>query len=196
MERINKQYATIYIDRTGECLKDSDFISEKIIDDYYSTPGFLQWNFYLICTEKAFVSEPEYAEQREEFLNNEKYARKFIVSEQDLEQYLEKNFPDFKNEIISEPRVILVKGDNWRDCLRKVRGEKSRNKNFIVKMGKQRDESMLTSISNMDYLRAQLIKHPNRKLIFGTHISGEFSIAQKKFKVFMDNEPIVNEEKM
>jgi len=184
MERIDKQYAVIYIDRTGECLKSSDFTSEKIIDDYFSIPGFLQWNFYLICTEKAFISELEYAEQREAFLNNEAYTRKLLVSESDLEQYLEKNFPDFK-PVVSEPRVILVKGDNWRDCLRKVRGEKARNKNFIVKMGKQRDESMLTSISNIDYLRAQLIKHPNRKLIFGTHISGEFSIAQKKFKIFL-----------
>lgn len=196
MEKLFKGYAVIYIDRTGECLKSSDFTPDKIIDDYYSIPGFLQWNYYLICTDKAFISEPEYAEQREEFLNNEKYTRKFIVSEQDLEQYLEKNFPDLKNETIFETRVVLVKGDNWRDCLRKVRGEKSRNENFIVKMGKHRDESLLTSINNMDYLRAQLIKHPNRKLIFGTHISNEFFLAQKKFKIFMDNNAIANEEKM
>jgi hypothetical protein len=36
----------------------------------------------------------------------------------------------------------------------------------------------------MDILRAKLIKEPNYKAIFYTHLGSEFGIAEKKFKLF------------
>ena len=50
MERIDREYAIIYVDKTGESLVNNDskhdeYSTNEIISDYYKQSGFLQWNF-------------------------------------------------------------------------------------------------------------------------------------------------------
>ena len=42
----------------------------------------------------------------------------------------------------------------------------------------------MDSITKMDLIRARLVKYPEFKATFYSHITNEFSIAEKKFKLF------------
>jgi hypothetical protein len=52
--------------------------------------------------------------------------------------------------------------------------------------GWYRDESLNYSLIEMDKLRARLINEPNLHGVFYTHITNEYSLAEKKFKIFQN----------
>ena len=185
MERLQRKYAIIYIDREGETLKKdedkvkSDFTTEDMVSDYYTQSGFLQWNFYLILPE-SLVSK----KQKKEIESNDSYTRKYVIPDTALESFVEDHFPILKGKV--RKQVKLVKGDSYVDAITKALNVQRKNGVELVELheGCHRDYSLDFSLKNMDALRARLIFNPELQIIFYTHISNEFSLAEKKFKLF------------
>lgn len=188
MERIDKKYAIVYVDRTGESLADPQpgdgYTTKEIIDDFWKNSGFLQWNMYLIIAEENVE-----AGQKGEIEDNDLYVRKLVVPDKNIDAVIENLFPEMEGTM---GKIILVKGKTRHDA-------RTRAFNILLKMNEAGDNSfnatsgwyhdidLMTSISNIDKMRAKLIKE-KENVIFYTHLSDEFNIAEKKFKLFTDDE--------
>lgn len=213
MERIDKQYAIIYVDRTGESLKNFDNRSDggfdsEMITDYYNVGekgnGFKQWNFYLII-----AAEHVPADMVETIQDNDVYARKIILRESEIDAFIENRFPDLRDE---RGTLTIAKGKDWKDAKRlaaevgglstksyllkreleeALDGSFRRRNKKTFKGSWYRDHSLMYALTEMDKLRAQLIRDPDMDVIFFSHISNETNIAEKKFKLFKKEEPAV-----
>jgi hypothetical protein len=179
IEKINKGYAFIYVDREGESLTyGEDFTHEDMISEYYNMPGPIQWNFYLIIA-KEFVPKNKV----EEILDNDKYTRKLIVPLTQIDSFIKERFPDVMSEV---GKMTLVKGRNWADALELFKKEKALNDpSKSVYPSWYRDDSSLDTLNKMDILRAELITNPKLDCIFYTHLSSEEGWAKKKFHLFI-----------
>lgn len=178
MERIDKGYAILYVDREGESLIINEDLSDNnMVSDYYSNGGPLQWNFYLIIAKEVVPIERE-----EEILNNETYTRKLIVPKDEIDNFIEERFPTVGNEV---GKMTLIKGRNWSDALELFKKEKSLNGSSRSSFPSwNRNESTMDTLTKMDILRAELITNPKLNCIFYTHLSGEYNLAEKKFYLF------------
>lgn len=184
MRKIDKGYAIIYIDDEGESLKHDDFEFGELGNVYYKTPGNIQWNYYLIVPNEYFTT----SEQLDDFLENDKYTRKYVMRREEINSFIEEMFPDLKEE---HGVIELVKGKNRSDSLYKAiqkRLELELGNKYISISSFMRDDSAMETLTNMDKLRAKLIKEPESKYIFYTHISNEMNLAEKKFKLFINQE--------
>jgi hypothetical protein len=184
MEKIDRGYAVIYIDRTGESLVvenenyKMDYTTKDMVSDYYNESGFRQWNFYLIIP-KSLVRE----EDIENIENCDKYTRKYVVDDEDIDIFIEEKFPIMDNE--NKGSILLIKGKSWVDTLEKAYDKQD---DYTLYKSWYREDSLMDSLEKMDELRASLIKRPNLKAMFCTHISNEMGIAEKKFKLFLEDE--------
>lgn len=184
MERVDREYAIIYIDREGETLKVTDesrredFATNEMVTDYYNHSGFLQWNFYLIIP-KELVKE-------EEILNIEEnsiYSRKYVIPTAEIESFIDDRFPKLTEK---RGQITLVKGTNWEDAT--FLASKYLNTEFTsIIPSWYRNESLMFALTEMDILRSKLIKNPDSVVIFYTHLSNEYSLAEKKFKLFKND---------
>lgn len=184
MELITRPYAFIYIDRDGEMLKESDFTSNEIINCYYNNNGFLflQWNFYLIISKES-VAKSNFSEQN--IIENDIYTRKYVVEEKKIDDFINNLFP-IPGEKLG--KIKLIKGIDFNDATKKANDYLKENDEFTLIPSWYRDHSLMYSLKHMDFLRADLIKYPSMCFVFYTHISNEFTIAEKKFKIFEESE--------
>jgi hypothetical protein len=190
MRKIDKRYAIIYIDDEGESLKhDSDnYVNEQIGDEYYQLPFdknteecILQWNCYLIVPTKYFTTP----EQLDEFLDNDKYTRKHAIKEEEIDLFIEKMFPDLQEE---HGVIELVKGINRSDSVyQAIRKHDELGIEYKLIDSYYRNDSMMDTLYKMDKLRAKLVLEPESKFIFYTHITNEMNLAEKKFKLFIND---------
>lgn len=191
MERIEREYAIIYVDKTGESLvandsKHDEYSTNAIISDYYKQSGFLQWNFYLIIAREAIMlHESEKIDDKIKSIeNNEFYCRKYVIESEKIDAFIAERFP-----VLQENRgvIILVKGDSYRNAKNLgykeyIKPENQLNANVIGSW--YRNYNSMYTLTEMDKLRAELINNHGKRVIFFTHNSHEFSLTEKKFKLF------------
>lgn len=180
MERIERPYAIIYVDRTGETLLSADFTPNDVINDYYNNPGFLQWNYYLIVAKEAIGER-----SKEEIEKCDFYTRKHVIEESKIDEFIADRFPEMK---ASHGTMIIVKGESWSSTMKDATPILEKNKDSKVIFSWYRDESSMFSLNEMDKVRADMIKNSDYNTIFCTHITNEHAIAEKKFKLFLNKE--------
>jgi len=185
MERIDRKYAIIYVDRIGESLTKPDYVTEEMINDYYNHAGFLQWNYYLIIA-KEFVN-PDDIKTIEE---NDYYCRKYVQEDNGIDLFIDGWFPILKP---NRGSITLVKGNTYIEAEDLACRAYAKTKSDSLHMSWYRNNSLLYSLTKMDKLRVSLNEHPNARTVFGTHFSNEYSLAEKKFKLFMKSEDVVQE---
>lgn len=109
--RSNDQpYQYFYFDCSGEVeQKDiGDFSRNILHKDYYSNPGYLQWNFYL-----AFLIDKKVSKQiKKNVEQNEDFARKFLVEVDKLDEWLDRIYNVNRLDEKSLKRNL---GDIWRE---------------------------------------------------------------------------------
>jgi hypothetical protein len=194
MKKIERPYAIIFIDTEGETLKEDvdNFTTSDIITDYYNSPGFLQWNFYLIVPEEIV------GERKNEVESNCTYTRKHVLKSSDIEQFIIERFPEMDE---TTGKIRLVKAERWDGIKEKVDAVTEEMCNEESNLEEEiewieswyRNESLMYALEQMDILRAELIKNPNKRVVFYSHISNEFNIAEKKFKIFEPNYKVKEE---
>ena len=187
MKRIDKKYAIIYIDSKGETLEMEDeericddFATYDMISDYYNLEGFLQWNVYLIVPREKF----EFESDIKEFEDNDKYVRKYAVSSDKIGRFVEKNFPDMGTDV---GKIKLIHTKNHKESKAALKSQQQKSSWFLWESSFNRDLNIFDTLSKLDEVRVKLIQNPHPLsplVIFCTHIDGEFSLAEKKFKLF------------
>jgi hypothetical protein len=202
MEKIERGYATIYIDREGETLVDDrlGIWTEQMINDYYSIPGSLQWNYYLIIptdvlpkAKWAFENpdaptEEELKKLKKRITNDDTYGRKYVLLPGNVDLFIHNFFPPFVPEQREEfGKVVLLKGKSRKDVKMKLRelGKLEPYKHYLPIDSFHRNFSSLKSLYELDYLRKQLLRNPEMKILFYTHISNEHSWAKHKFNFLL-----------
>ncbi|EHI99065.1 SMC domain protein [Clostridium sp. DL-VIII] len=106
-------YQIYYVDYSEEWKSDTfdieEYLEKYISDNYYTNPGFLQWNFYLIMLYEPEIIDSNLKNKITEIQKNESYCRKYIVNEKQLENWLDKkcNVEIEKDENISEDLAEL-----------------------------------------------------------------------------------------
>jgi len=86
-------YQIFYFDCSQKWLEDNFDLEkdlEKLItNDYYSNPGFLQWNFYMVF---LYNSKAVPEEKKGIIEKNEEFARKFVLNYELLDDWLDKKY--------------------------------------------------------------------------------------------------------
>jgi len=180
MKRIDRKYAIIYVDDTGETLNTDDFVTDDMISDYYKDSGFLQWNYYVIIPEDL-VPNDEIIKLIE---NNDKYARKIIVKRDKIKSFLERAFPKLRQ---SMGEIGLVEGENWGEARDNCDLYLEDHPKAFPVPSFSRNYSDFGTLTKLDNLRAKIIKKPDSNYVFYTHIKHEMSLAKKKFKLLTTN---------
>ena len=67
-----------------------EYLEKYISDNYYTNPGFLQWNFYLLMLYESEIVDSNLKNKITEIQKNESYCRKYIINERQLENWLDK----------------------------------------------------------------------------------------------------------
>ena len=109
----NKPYQIFHFDYSHHLVNTSNvnfeqyfeqYLTKLFADDYYSNAGFLQWNYYLIFLNDSIVDD-----NKEIIEKNEKYARKFILDYNELEDWLNKkyNIEPYQSSIINKDLSLL-----------------------------------------------------------------------------------------
>lgn len=89
----DQTYAVAYVDFADEVVERSlqlrDFQERILADDFFDAPGDLRWNKYLyIVAGPKSKSNPQYAAAKTAIEADKDYARKRVISEDDLESLL------------------------------------------------------------------------------------------------------------
>ena len=107
----DKPYQVLYIDCSNSWANE-DFDAKKLesyqegilLHDYYKNSGALQWNFYY-----AFIAEEDRIQnnlaKKKAIESDELYARKLVISENELDQWLS------KIENLSKPSETVIEQD-------------------------------------------------------------------------------------
>lgn len=198
IEKIERGYATIYIDREGETLVDESlgFWTNGMVTDYYSIPGAIQWNYYLILPDTALrkatwafenpdsPTDEELKKLKSKIINNDTYGRKYVLLPENIDLFIHNFFPPFVPEQREEyGKIILLKGKNRKDVkmwLRKL-GRTKQYKDYLPIDSYLRNFGSMKTLYELDYLRKQLLRNPNMKIVFYTHITNEHNWSRQKF---------------
>lgn len=66
-----------------------EYQNRFIIEDYYSNPGSLQWNYYLIfIIDTQEYNKPNFQELKKEIESNNDYSRKYLIAENNIDEWL------------------------------------------------------------------------------------------------------------
>lgn len=181
MEKIDKEYAIVYIDWDGATLREKNYATDEIISDYYSNPerSFLAWNQYIIIPLDLVGS----FEEVEKIQAEQKYTRKYVIERGDIKTFIEDRFPDLTEDVGT---VTLVKGRNWEDAVIKAHEERYKSPSGILRASFYRDDSSMDTLTYLDEMRAFMIRHPSANHIFFTHLSDEYFWAKKKLGFLKD----------
>lgn len=85
----NITYQVFFIDTSEKWIETgiSEYLENIVIEKYYQTEGFLQWNYYYIfITEKEILEKN--IERKKEIENDEKYTRKSVLTEEEFEGWV------------------------------------------------------------------------------------------------------------
>lgn len=104
-----KQAGIYYMDLSGEIPVDTfnEYQEKLLADEYYNHPGNLQWNLYLLLLQDTV--NPEIKEKIE---RNDKYARKYVFSESQFEDFFQLE----KSNAVVSSNIVL----QWKETLKKV----------------------------------------------------------------------------
>lgn len=112
----NKTYQIIFIDTTDNWCNDdySSYLERVVIDRYYQTEGFLQWNFYyyIITTSEKLK---EHNQRKKDIENDDTYTRKEVLTEAEFSDWVN-SFKDISN--ISSDTISNDLYTNWVNYLR------------------------------------------------------------------------------
>jgi hypothetical protein len=173
MERLDKKYAIVYIDRDGEWIECDNFSDNSIISDYYELPGPMQWNFYYIVPESKIGEHT-----KEEIEAEQHYTRKFVIPDDQIDSFIKERFPDMGE---THGTIEIIKGKNYVDACNKARDAKKEKLYNCIIESPYRDKSMMDTLVEFDSLRADLIRNPGQEVLLYTHFSDEHFLARKKF---------------
>lgn len=86
-------FGIYYIDAGSSPLRKGfnidDYQKEFIIKDYYSNPGSLQWNYYILfILDKTEYIKPEITKLKRDIESNREYSRKYLIAENNLDDWL------------------------------------------------------------------------------------------------------------
>ena len=181
MKRIDRKYAIIYVDTNGDTLLSEDNTSHEMITDYYNNGGFLQWNFYLIIAKECIknVEGITAAEHIKIIEKNDNYTRKYVVPKAEIKDFLKKQFPIMQK---ARGKMNLILADTFWEAKKLAMVKKS--KNILLYSSYNRYVNLDLTLHALDALRNDLINNPKMVGIFYTHIQNEYSLAEKKFKLF------------
>ncbi|PKP43153.1 MAG: hypothetical protein CVT93_00800 [Bacteroidetes bacterium HGW-Bacteroidetes-10] len=105
-----KQAGIYYLDLSGEvCVETFNEYQEKLLaDEYYNHTGNLQWNLYLLLLQDTVNPEA-----KEKIERNDKYARKYVFTESQFEDFfrLDKSDTVVSSNIVLQLKETLKKVD-------------------------------------------------------------------------------------
>ena len=104
-----KQAGIYYMDLSGEVLVDTfnEYQEKLLADEYYNHPGNLQWNLYLLLLQDTINPET-----KEKIERNDKYARKYVFTESQFEDFFRLD----KSDSLVSSNIVL----QWKETLQKV----------------------------------------------------------------------------
>jgi DNA repair exonuclease SbcCD ATPase subunit len=104
-----KQAGIYYMDLSGEIPVDTfnEYQEKLLADEYYNHPGNLQWNLYLLLLQDTVNPEA-----KEKIERNDKYARKYVFTESQFEDF----FRLEKSDAVVSSNIVL----QWKETLKKV----------------------------------------------------------------------------
>lgn len=104
-----KQAGIYYMDLSGEVLVDTfnEYQEKLLADEYYNHPGNLQWNLYLLLLQDTVNPEA-----KEKIERNDKYARKYVFTESQFEDFFRLD----KSDAVLSSNIVL----QWKETLKKV----------------------------------------------------------------------------
>ncbi len=111
-----KTYQIIFVDTSNKWCEDNplQYIESTVIDKYYQTEGFLQWNFYYyFITTKEFLKANSL--KKIEIENDETYSRKSILTEEEFTEWVN-SFDSISK--ISKNEISNDLYSNWVNYLR------------------------------------------------------------------------------
>lgn len=112
----NEAYQVIFIDTTDNWREEnySQYLESVVIDRYYQTASFIQWNYYYyIITTKEKINES--IGRKKDIENDETYTRKAVLTEVEFTDWV--NSFDSISEI-SEDSISSDLYSNWVNFLR------------------------------------------------------------------------------
>lgn len=104
-----KQAGIYYMDLSDEVLIDTfnEYQEKLLADEYYNHPGNLQWNLYLLLFQDTVNPEA-----KEKIECNNKYARKFVFTESQFEDFFRLN----KSDAVVSSNIVL----KWKETLKEL----------------------------------------------------------------------------
>jgi len=108
--RISGKPAGIYyMDLSGDVSIDTfnEYQEKLLAEEYYNHPGNLQWNLYLLL-----LQDTVNLETKEQIERNNKYARKYVFTESQFEDF----FRLEKSDAVISSNIVL----QWKETLKKV----------------------------------------------------------------------------
>ena len=192
MEKIIREYATIYIDRNNEFvdffekekrneeLEDSEiksiiveFVEELLLNEYYNTPNCdsILCNFYILIAKNDTMNKTII-----DILQNDgMYARKFVMCKEDINDFVNDVFPEYTK---TESTFTLLTGKHKYEAIEKSQNEEYDNSNIVESYNYIYNE--MDTLSNLDELRSEFIKGCG-DVVYYTHLETEISFVKKKF---------------
>ena len=180
MRKIDKGYAVIYIDDENLLSNSEDYVNDEIISAYYDTPGSLQWNYYIIIPK---VIKDLSAEQIKDIESNDKYARKYIIDNDKIDEFLNERFPSFNME---DCTFTLVTGESYIEARVKLDKINIEGPNNSICSSLHRQYNSMDTLEKMDIIRAEMII-TRRYTYYYTHMEREISWIRKKFDFLGEN---------
>ena len=182
MRKIDKGYAVIYIDDESSMLEErkeiDNFTSSDMVAEYYTVPGAIQWNYYLIIPKNDLTDE-----KIKEIELNDVYTRKYVIDKDKIDDFIEETFPDVID--INKNKIFLSTANSWEEAKDKLVNEDlSYRANVYGSL--HRDYNSMDTLKMLDNIRSELIKNKH-DIYFYTHIENEISWVGKKFKFFGDS---------
>jgi exonuclease SbcC len=104
-----KQAGVYYMDLSGQIpvYTFNEYQEKLLADEYYNNPGNLQWNLYLLV-----LQDTVNLEAKEKIERNDKYARKYVFTESQFEDF----FRLEKSDTVVSSDIVL----QWKDILKQV----------------------------------------------------------------------------
>ena len=104
-----KQAGIYYMDLSGDVSVETfnEYQEKLLADEYYNHPGNLQWNLYLLLLQDTINPET-----KEKIEGNDKYARKYVFTESQFEDF----FRLEKSDAVVSSNIVL----QWKEELKKV----------------------------------------------------------------------------
>jgi exonuclease SbcC len=112
----NKTYQIIFVDTSNNWLNEdySKYLETVVIDKYYQTEGFLQWNFYYYIIASAEKIK-EFKQRKKDIESDNTYTRKAVLTEEEFSEWIDSfnNISEISKEAISNDLYT-----NWVNYLR------------------------------------------------------------------------------